>query len=422
MRIGLMAPELVKEGGGERQAVRLAAELQAMGEDVTVFTSVFSQPTCYPEVTSRLNVVAAGRHPLAARLPSRRLGDYLDMRRLAAAVASPFDVLNPHHWPPHWAAAWAAGRAAQRPAIVWMCNDPPWGFGPGERPEALRAAGPVRRVLRALFLRYDRRLVRRLDRTVIMSDGARRIFEEVYGTPAAVVRSGVDLPALEGDRRRAAALAVREAHGIRPETFLLLSVNILMPQRRVEDAVEAVGLLLARGHDVHLLALGSTTHDPACAERLRTLVRERGLNDRVPFTGSVPDSELAAYYDACDAYVHPNEEQTWGLAVTEAMACGRPVVVSTGAGVHEVLSDGENAVLVPPRRPDAIADAVQRLLLDEAQRRRLASAGRRFVESTLSWRRYAESMRSVFEEAVAARQEARLDAAAAPRRDTALVR
>lgn len=422
MRIGLLVPQLVKEGGTERQVVRLAAELQTMGEDVTVFTSVVNPRTCYPDVTSRLNVVAAGRHPLATRLPSRRLADYLDMRRLAAAVAGPFDVLNPHHWPPHWAAAWVAGRAVQRPAVVWMCNDPPWRWGPAERPEALRAAGPFRRALRALFLRYDLALVPRLDRTIVLSDYVRRIFEEVYGTPATVVRSGVDLAALDGERCRAAASSVRKAHGIGPKTFLLLSVNILMPQRRVEDAVEAVGALLARGHDVHLLALGSTTYDPACAAGLRTLVRERGLEGRVTFTGSVPEAELAAYYHACDAYVHPNEEQVWALAVTEAMACGKPVVVSTGSAVHEVLSDGRDALLVPPRRPDAIADAVQRLLLNEMLRRRLASRGRRFVERTLSWRRYAESMMGVFEEAIAAQRDGRLGAATAPRRDTALVR
>ena len=404
MRIGLLMPELVKEGGGERQAVRLAAELQAMGEDVTVLTNAFNAATCYPDVTSRLKVVAAGQHALASRLPSRRLSDYLDMRRLSGAVGGSFDVLNPHHWPPHWAAAWAARRASPRPAVVWMCNDPPWNFGPEERPEALRAARPPRRWLRALFLRYDRRLVRRLDRAVVMSHHAQRIFEETYAKPATVVRSGVDLPGIDEERSREASRRTRSRHGIRPETFLLLSVNILMPQRRVEDAIEAVRVLTARGHDAHLLAIGSTVYDPACADRLRALARERGVERHVTFTGSVPESELPAYYHACDVYVHPNEEQTWGLAVTEAMACGKPAVVSTGAGVHEVLSDEMDALLVPPRQPEAIAGALERLIADEAFRRRLGSHGRRFVETTLSWRRYAESMLTVFHEAVTARR------------------
>jgi glycosyltransferase involved in cell wall biosynthesis len=412
MRIALLIPDLVKEGGGERQAVRLAAELLAMGEDVTVFTNVVDPPACYPNVTSLLKVVGAGHHPLATHLPSRRLGDYFDMRRLAAAVTDTFDVLNPHHWPPHWAAAWAADRAAQRPAVVWMCNDPPWRFGPGERPEALRAKGPLKRALRAFFLRYDLAAVKRLDCAVVLSHRARRVFEEVYGTSARVVRSGVDLPSLRGERSHEVALSIRTKHGLRPETFLLLTVNILMPQRRIDDVVEAMARLLAHGHDAHLLAVGSTTYDPACAERLRMLVRQRGLEGHVTLTGSVPESELGAYYDACDAYVHPNEEQTWGLAVIEAMAHGKPVVVSTGAGVHEVLSHGANALLVPPRRADVIAGAVQRLLSDEALRRRLGFQAREFVERTLSWRRYAESMARVFEEAVAAQREARAAATA----------
>jgi glycogen(starch) synthase len=86
------------------------------------------------------------------------------------------------------------------------------------------------------------------------------------------------------------------------------------------------------------------------------------------------------------------------------VACGRPVIVSTGCGVSEVLRDGVDALLVPPRRSDLIALCLGRLMDDAGLRRRLGEQGQRLVEGELSWRRYAERMLRVFEEALAERR------------------
>ncbi len=129
-------------------------------------------------------------------------------------------------------------------------------------------------------------------------------------------------------------------------------------------------------------------------------VEEKGLSDAVVFTGAVPEHELREFYDSCDVYVHPNEHQTWGLAVTEAMACGKPSVVSTGAGVHEVLRDGETAMLVPPRNPVLLAKQIARLMDDRRLRERVGEQGRQYVQANHSWRHYAEQNLTVFNAAV----------------------
>ncbi len=412
MRIGLLISDLTRQGGTERQALALAIALTEAGHEPIIYTVALDRERCYPHLLGRLDVRACGQPRRARRRLPRRLRDYLDMRQLAAAVREPVDVLNPHGWPAHWAALAAARRLPGRPPIVWMCNDDPW-------PPTFFAPEPwwapsqtLRRLVRRLAHRSEQAIAGRIDRIAVLD---RRMAERVrqgYGREPDVVRSGVDVERLAAVDAGAVE-ALRRRLDVPEHTFLLLFAGILMPHRRLEDVIQALADAALRGKAVQLVVVG--THDlyPAYARKLRALAAQLGLADRVTWTGAVPEADLPVYYHACDAFIFPNEEQTWGLAVTEAMACGKPVVVSTGAGVHEVLTDGRDALLVPPRRPDAIADAVERLVRDEELRARLASQGRAFVESTLSWQRYAESMLALFQEALTTQRQARASAAVA---------
>ena len=399
MKIAILLPDLSAQGGGDRQALYLARELQEMGHEIAVYTPAYDRERCYPDVCSGLRIVAAGEHPLA-RLPlPGRLKTFLNMLRLARNIRGPFDVINPHHWPPHWAAVWAARRMSPAPAIVWMCNDPPWPPLPASH-GARRLLRPLRLLSRAAFLRLDRRLTREVSRIVVLSQYAKRLIDATYGADTVTVRSGVDIEAFQRvDKERVAE--VRHRYGVREGAFLLLSLGILMPHRRLEDAIAGVAQVAASGRDVHYLIAGSPEQYPEYAESLRRLVSDLGLDGRVTFAGAVSEEDLSLHYHACDAFVFPNENQTWALAVTEAMACGRPVVVSTGAAITETLTDRWTALLVPPRDPKAIAAAVTSLIEDETLRREIGGRGCRYVSETMSWRRYAEAMLGVFEEATA---------------------
>lgn len=392
MKIAIMLSGLTVQGGGDRQAVYLARELQEMGHDVTVYTPAFDDG-CYPDVCSRLRVIVTGRHPLSRLVPTRRVRAFLGMKRMAESIEDGFDVLNPHHWPPHWAAVGAARRAGHRPAIVWMCNDPPWPA------DAERGASP-RALLRRLFRRYDAAAVRKVDVIVVLSHYAKGLVDATYGTDAVVVRSGVDIEALRLSPGEDPG-EIRQRHRIPPDRFLVLNLGILMPHRRIEDALNAVAALVNEGRRVHLLIAGSPEQHPEYAYSLRELARRLRITEHVTFAGAVDESELNLYYHACDAFLFPNENQTWALAVIEAMACGKPVVVSRGAAVQEVLEDGKTAFLVPPRDPDAIAAALRRLTDDPGLTAEVAENGQRFVADTFSWRRYAQSMLAIFEEHVA---------------------
>jgi len=110
----------------------------------------------------------------------------------------------------------------------------------------------------------------------------------------------------------------------------------------------------------------------------------------------VPDEEIRDFYSACDAFLFPNDQQTWGLAVLEAMACGCPVLVSRGAGVHEILTDQVNAVLFPPRDPVELANKIEALVKNPGQRYEMAQNGMRLARETYNWSHFAEQIESVF--------------------------
>jgi len=82
------------------------------------------------------------------------------------------------------------------------------------------------------------------------------------------------------------------------------------------------------------------------------MIKQFSLSDCVVFHGHISEEKLVEFYSTSDIFVFPNYPQTWGLAVFEAMGCGTPVVVSTSCGASEVLTDKENAILVPPKSPE----------------------------------------------------------------------
>jgi len=94
----------------------------------------------------------------------------------------------------------------------------------------------------------------------------------------------------------------------------------------------------------------------------------------------------------------PNDLQTWGLAVLEAMACGCPVLVSRGSGVHEVLVDQDSALLFSPRNPKELANKIEVLVCQPDLRYEIARKGMKLARDTYNWDRFAEEIETVCDE------------------------
>jgi glycosyltransferase involved in cell wall biosynthesis len=393
MDIALIMHELLVEGGGERQCVSLARALAVRGHQVTLYTSAYDRANCFPEICKDLKIIEVGRGHFPRLRKTRFLRGYLDMKRLASIVDRQHEIWNPHHWPAQWGAVWLRRKLGG--SVVWMCNDVP---NLREKAQQQRSLGLIRAAVHQLYYLYDRRQNRRVDLTLFLSNWAEREFRAIYAGPTRVVRSGADPArfAQGADRQK-----IRDRFGYSSGDFVLLWLGIFMPHRRLQDAIEAVCLLKARDRSVRLLLAGSDRSFPDYANFLKSLAAQLGVTCEVTFAGKVADEEIGDFYCACDAFVFPNENQTWGLAVLEAMACGRPVLVSRGAAVHEVLTDGENSLLFPPRNPEELAARIQELMIRPALRAKIAQEGMDLVRTKFTWEQFARQIEDACKEVAA---------------------
>jgi len=152
----------------------------------------------------------------------------------------------------------------------------------------------------------------------------------------------------------------------------ILCVAHLYPRKNVETLLAAMTRL---SHQAVLRVVGI---GPDLA-RLERRARELGLGGRVEFLGHVAFDRLTGEYRRADVFCLPSRQEGFGIVFLEAMAAGLPIVAARAAAVPEVVSDGESGILVAPDSADELATALDRLLSDPEERRRLGEAGRRQV-------------------------------------------
>jgi glycosyltransferase involved in cell wall biosynthesis len=224
----------------------------------------------------------------------------------------------------------------------------------------------------------------------------------------AVAHSPVDVnrlrAAAEMDQHRA-----RAAFGIPADAAPILGVVAqLTPWKGQDDAIRIVAGLRDAQPGVRLLLAGSakfvsssTRHDNhAFVERIRALVDDLDLGDQVLFLGE--RSDVPELLRALDMLLVPSWEEPFGRSVVEGLAVGVPVAATSIGGPREVLRDGVDGVLLPPRRPHEWVAALSPLVGD---RQRLTEMGRQGLAraSAFDSRAHAKRVLSIYQEVLAAK-------------------
>jgi glycosyltransferase involved in cell wall biosynthesis len=396
----MLFDDLTIKGGGQRLLLSLARELNSLGHRVTVFTPRYDPSACYPELCADLDIRTIAKSTSRAPSPSNWLSrgseklkqHFFEPHKTAELVNERFDILNPHERPAHRAAV-ALKRKWGTP-IVWMFNDPAsWEMNYYEN---ARMPVPVQRLKAFSMRKMERSLVRQIDAVAVLSHGVQALFHREFGIYPRVVRCGLDKEFL---LRPGAGERVRARLQVARECTLILFLAVLSPSRRVEDLIAAVAQVRRLGKNVKLAVVGSSRHAPEYLAMLKATTVRLDISQHVHFfSDSISEEDRRDFYYACDIFVWPNEAQSWGLAPLEAMLCGKPTIVSLGAGVHEVLQDGKTTLLVPPRRPDLIQEAMVRLMDDPDLRAHIAAKGSALARARFSWKEFASELCPLFEE------------------------
>ncbi len=194
-----------------------------------------------------------------------------------------------------------------------------------------------------------------------------------------VVSNGVDIQRFKPSSNH------RNSH----EQKKLLTVARLDLHKGHDRVLEALVILKEQGTTPRYIIVGQGDEEV----RLRKMVQILGLENQVEFTGFMSGDQLPPLYNSCDIYIMASREipgrldlvEGFGISFLEASASGLPVVAGNSGGVADAVRNGKTGILVHPDKPEDIALAIKRLLIDKDLTMRLGNEGRRWTEAQMSW-------------------------------------
>ena len=176
----------------------------------------------------------------------------------------------------------------------------------------------------------------------------------------------------------------------------LLCVASLIPRKGHEVLVEALARL--RHLSWHLTCVGSVDRDAETAGRVRTMLAQYELVDRVTFTGDLHHEDLDREYAAADVFVLPTFHEGYGMVVSEAIARGLPVISCPTGAIAELVPP-EAGVLVPPGQAVELAAALADVIAHHETRTRLAAGARQIRDRLPTWEASSRHMAAALERA-----------------------
>ncbi len=205
--------------------------------------------------------------------------------------------------------------------------------------------------------------------------------EKVWVVPGASVLPEYPSPGAEDLEEIRARLAL-------PADFLLYPAKP-WPHKNHEALLEALALIRERtGETIPLVCSGGAARE---FDRVQARARDLGLEATTIFPGFVSTKELRGLYQLATALVFPSRFEGWGLPVCEAFSAGLPVASSSATGLPDLVGDA--GLIFDPESTEQIADATQRIWIDEPLRRDLANRGRQ-RDQLFSWEKTARLFRA----------------------------
>lgn len=325
-----------------------------------------------PSLTGRQSTEATP-HGMTRRVPTLpvpfgyqlRAAYRPDAVRAALQAARP-DVVQIHHPFPLGLSALQAARALGIPVVAVNHTIPECSlYGLREH----RALYPF---AVGAFRRYLLWFLNRAGRVCTPTQTAARLLRGMaFSGEVTVISNGIDTDRFAPSPDRPAA---RAALGL-PEKPTLLYTGRLDAEKDMETWLRAAALAL-RNIDAHLVVGGEGADRP----RLERLARDLDLAGRVTFPGYLSASDLPRLYQAADAYCITSAVELQSITTLEAAATGLPIVAARAGALPELVDEGINGYLAEPGNVPAFALAMERVLTDQAGRRRLGEASRSKAE------------------------------------------
>jgi glycosyltransferase involved in cell wall biosynthesis len=243
------------------------------------------------------------------------------------------------------------------------------------------------------FIRMQAFVARRLDRVITVSQSSAKDTKRFFNVPVdkmRVVYNGIDTEIYNGNQEasqnRDGLIMVANTDDRKKGVLYLLQALELLRK----DGIKLTIVDDAARHSSYIEDVGPL---PSYGSKL---VRKLNLDGMVHFTGRLTREELAQHYSAAQIAVVPSLYEGFGIPAAEAMACGTPVIATTGGALPEVVGDA--GILVPPANADALAAAIRQLLNDRRAQLQMSEAGKKRVKEQFNWEQAARKTLEVYQE------------------------
>ena len=191
----------------------------------------------------------------------------------------------------------------------------------------------------------------------------------------------------------------RQQLGITERDFLWLAVGRLEEQKDYSNLLQAFKIIIQDGHEAQLRVAGQGP----LLENLQRQSMGLDIYDRVVFLGLRRD--IPSLLDAADGYVLSSAWEGLPNAVMEAMAAAKPVVATNVGGVPELVKEDETGFIVPPRNPEALAQAMEKMMaLPQEKRLEMGKAGRTYIEANYSLEHVVDQWVALYKELLTKRR------------------
>jgi len=232
------------------------------------------------------------------------------------------------------------------------------------------------------------------DRVIAISEAVRKHLLDDFGVDdnkVKLIYNGIDLSKFSDDSSAEEKAEFKTKIGLKDGKVVGI-ISRLSDVKGHEYLFEAIAMVAKKYPGIQLLVVG----DGPLKEKFIKKVKALGISDKVFFRASTYN--VAKYLSIIDIFAMPTLQEGLGLSIIEAMAMGKPVIASDVAGVRTLIKDGETGLLVLARDPNAIKNAIERLLHDKALADRLASAGEKLVLDKFTVESMVEKVENTYRE------------------------
>lgn len=387
MKIAIAVYDLNIKGGTQRQVLELAVCLKNFGHQVDVYTCFYDKENCYTELCEQLNIIFVKKgeqsHTKLSKIKRRlnifKLSEELTtLKNLIKKRENYYDVINIHDYE-----VYKIAKHIKNDNIVWMLNDIP-------RESLINMANKNKKILRIINYFLLKIEAKNIKKIVVLDNSVKNKLKKYYKTSSSVIRSGINLKMFDG---------LNQERIFKKNEINIFVSSIFFPYRRFEDVVDAIEIIKNEKKEIKLSVTinGKTDRHNEYYQFIKNRIENKNLSNYIKIINGLSENELKNYYQKSDIFIFPNHNQTWGLAVFEAMLAGCVCIVSKTSGAHEVLSHKNNAILIEPKSPEEIAKNIIYLAENPEIMNNISKNAINFVKQNLSWEKYSQDMLKLFQ-------------------------